>query len=230
MYSSLLSSICKLLRDTISRFLLYSYSYSSLKVIISVFELLINRFDSKFVLTSWSIILLQKTGSINGFLHLYILISCQRSSSRAIRNVKFDPLRHLLLTLMSPSNIYTIFFEMCRPRPIPLVFTLIVYSMKPKSLNSFFQSLFFIPIPLSMTYTSIIPKRDCLNSSKKFLSGKVKSFSYFISLQITFTVPFLDVNLRALEYKLSSTCCILYLSDLIMNPSSQTSLKLRKST
>ena len=71
--------------------------------------------------------------------------------------MKVDPFFHSDSTIMLPPNSHTIFFEILRPKPIPLGFSSFVLSKKPNSLNNFFKSFFLIPTPVSLTDIYIIP-------------------------------------------------------------------------
>ena len=71
-------------------------------------------------------------------------------------NANLEPLPYLDLTPIFPLKQLTIFSDMTRPRPIPQVFIPCVEDAQPKSLNKFFKSSYFIPIPVSMTVIAIL--------------------------------------------------------------------------
>jgi hypothetical protein len=54
-----------------------------------------------------------------------------------IKNVKFEPLSQMDWQKISPPNYSTIFFEICKPKPIPFVLISFVESKKPNNLNNF---------------------------------------------------------------------------------------------
>ena len=58
----------------------------------------------------------------------------------ATKKMKLQPLPNSDLQIISPSNIFVIFLEMCSPRPIPFVLSSLVDSRNPNSLNSFGRS------------------------------------------------------------------------------------------
>ena len=78
-------------------------------------------------------------------------------------------------------------------------------SRKPNSLNNLPISSFFIPIPVSITYISIIPFFAYETNSKNLLFLNVSSSMVYIFLAIIFIDPPLYVNFKAFETKLRRT-------------------------
>lgn len=93
-----------------------------------------------------------------GFLFLVFLFSLFACCSlRMNRKAKVVPLFHLDRQMMSPPNSPIICLQMCRPSPMPLVFSYWVSYKYPKSLNILLRFSFLIPIPVSITWISSAP-------------------------------------------------------------------------
>ena len=95
--------------------------------------------------------------------------------------MKVDPSPGTDSNFIYPSNFVTIYSDITRPSPIPLVFIYAVSLMNPNSLKSLLYSLYGIPIPVSITETS----RNLASSSSRICT-------------LTITLPFY-VNFSALD-------------------------------
>lgn len=163
-----------------------------------------------------------------GFFFLVTLCIVSESLSRAKTNVKLVPLPHTETKLISPPNYWMIFFEICRPRPIPLVLNYLDDSKKPNNSNNLSLSLSWIPMPVSETDIWIIP---CLAALKASIwCRNSRSYSDLINLHFNSTFPPYYVNLSAFDCKFSKTCWILYLSLQIKLSFSKPSKTAKRST
>ena len=72
------------------------------------------------------------------------------------QNLNAEPIFFFEETVILPPKASAICLEMTRPSPIPETLTPLVPSRHPKSLNSFCLSSWVIPIPLSITETTIL--------------------------------------------------------------------------
>ena len=109
--------------------------------------------------------------------------------------------------MISPSNIFVIFLVICKPKPIPFVFSYFVDSRKPNSWKSFGMSSVFIPMPVSSTYIS---RKVLFGFSRTASSRAGSSIERSDGWQTFFAVivirPPLGVNLIALDSKFNRTC------------------------
>ena len=62
---------------------------------------------------------------------------------------KVVPVPNMDETDINPPKAFIIYYDITKPRPIPLMFMLLVFSILPKFLNSLSISLSDIPIPVS---------------------------------------------------------------------------------
>ena len=131
---------------------------------------------------------------------------------------KVLPLPNSDRQIMSPLNIFVIFFEIIRPNPIPLELIYLDASKNPNNLNSFGKSDSFIPTPVSFTDTSIyfLPL-DFKNIYSNNGSGCESWSKSLIILVVILTSPLNGVNLIAFEMRFSNTYYNLYLSNLTIS-------------
>ena len=115
-------------------------------------------------------------------------------SSNLKVNLKTEPTPGYDTKLILPPNISTIFSEITRPRPIPLVFIASVSFTNPNSLKSLSWSCCLIPTPVSSTS---IWRNFC---------------SYVINIWALISILPVSVNFKAFDYRLSKTCWILFMS------------------
>jgi len=73
------------------------------------------------------------------------------SFPRTILKANLVPFPCYDFTPIVPPKVFTMFSEITKPNPIPLVFIYLVFYRVPKSLNNLILSLFLIPIPVSIT-------------------------------------------------------------------------------
>ena len=119
-----------------------------------------------------------------GFKVLLAWISSLKLRYSSIKlKINSDPTLTVDLTSTSPPNSLMIFLDICKPRPIPFVFSSFVDCRNPNSLKSFFWSSFLIPHPESLTDICIDPW----------------SPTFFFNEHIIWTNPPFFVNLRAFD-------------------------------
>lgn len=157
-----------------------------------------------------------------GFKHLRLLMLYSCFGSSATTKENSVPTPHLEVHVTSPPNWLIIFFEICSPRPTPLVLSSFVASRNPNSLNNLSWSCFLIPIPVSSTWIWIIPNRacsyfsrwigsivSCLSSEMYFYLLSVKSAADWTNLHLIKTFWPLYVNFRAFDSRFRMTYWIL---------------------
>ena len=148
-------------------------------------------------------------------MHLLTPVSYTCFSCCFIRKVNLLPSSISDTQTITPPNCFTIFFEMCKPSPIPWVFSSWVTSRNPNSLNNFFWSSTFIPVPLSAMDTYRQPNLAFLTrfstSSSPIYKFPLKSWRFKSStLEMDLTpisiLPPWGVNFSAFESKFMITC------------------------
>ena len=127
---------------------------------------------------------------------------------------KLVPCILLDFTWIEPPILFTILLQMLKPRPVPYLFRLLLWSSFPKSKKSLSRSSSAMPIPVSfivilyLTYSASLSFRFSLSSLICFdyygeSVGEV-SLTFWISITsiIILMVPRLLENFNAFEIKL----------------------------